>query len=130
VTTVAGVTTPRVFSVVPGNVELTLRNWALLLNTFVLPATNPARTFTDADTTPSVLGSCSWVFANTGATSVTDFDDGFAGQVIAVLLDANTTLVHNAAKIYTNTAANIVGAAGMAVAFMYGDDGVWYELGR
>lgn len=69
-------------------------------------------TFTDADTTPSVSinnEKRSFAFANTGATSVTTFDDGYDGQIITVRMDANTTLVHNNAVMRLPGSVNISG---------------------
>lgn len=58
-----------------------------------VPIILPRITFTDGDTTPSVLDEAYFVTANTGATTITDFDDGVAGQQIVVEVgDANTTV--------------------------------------
>lgn len=52
---------------------------------------------TDGDTTPSIKGVRSIIFGNTGATSVTAFDDGVPLQEIIVRAsNGNTTLVHSA----------------------------------
>lgn len=49
--------------------------------------------FTDGDTTPSVAGRNVFRTVNTGATTITDFDDGVDGQEITVIFsDANTTV--------------------------------------
>lgn len=49
--------------------------------------------FTDADATPSVAQGMYFKTANTGGTTITDFNDGFTGQVIKVIInDANTTI--------------------------------------
>ena len=52
-------------------------------------------TYTDADTTPSVLGpqAFTWEIANTGATSITAFDDISIRQTITCIFkDGNTTI--------------------------------------
>lgn len=83
-------------------------------------------TFKPADATPSVLNLKKWKAGNTGANNVTFFDDGFDGKEISVLGEGFTTVVHNAAKILTNTAANKLLAAGKVYRFtMY--DGKWVE---
>ena len=48
-------------------------------------------TFTDGDTTPSVTGGTVFKTANTGATAITTFDNGSAGQVIYVIHADNNT---------------------------------------
>ena len=54
---------------------------------------HPFKTFTAADATPSVLAGRNFVTANTGATTITDFDDGTDGQEIVVEIgDGNTTI--------------------------------------
>lgn len=51
------------------------------------------RDFDDADDTPSVKGGENFKTANTGATTITDFNDGYDGQTIRVVIgDANTTI--------------------------------------
>ena len=49
--------------------------------------------FADGDATPSVADGSRFYTANTSATTITDFDDGYNGQEIVVLIDdANTTI--------------------------------------
>lgn len=87
-----------------------------------------ARTFADGDTTPSVgLGNV-YATANTGATSITSFDDGATGQRLVVRVDANTT-VRNTSGIKLAGGADVTGAANFAIAFQ-NISGVWYEVGR
>lgn len=73
--------------------------------------------FTDADATPSVAsGQVAYQTANTGATTITDFDDGYEGQTILVVLDANTTIDMSAnANIRGNDGSDVTGAANDAV---------------
>lgn len=57
-------------------------------------------TFTDLDTTPSVAGRPRFREANTGATTITDFDDGAEGQEMYVVFTTNnTTLTHADGKL-------------------------------
>ena len=85
-------------------------------------------TFTDADTTPSVDGKRLWITANTtGATSVTTFDDGIAGQHITILFnDANTTLVHGSTLTLVSN-SNFAAASGDTRFFTTDDGSTWYE---
>jgi hypothetical protein len=63
--------------------------------------------FTDADDTPSVAGYINFKTANTGATTITDFDDGFDGQTIKVIInDANTTIDFTASGLKGNAGAD------------------------
>ena len=48
-------------------------------------------TFTDGDTTPDVRPSTIYKTANTGATTITGFDNGTEGQIIHVVLQDNNT---------------------------------------
>lgn len=85
------------------------------------------KSFVDADTTPSVSGYRCWRTANTGATSITTFDDGFEGQIIEILCDTNTTFV-NGSTLKTTTGANKSPGANRIVMFRY-RGGVWIEIG-
>jgi len=50
-------------------------------------------TFTDTDATPSVTGGSNFITGNTGATTITQFDDGIDGQHIRIEFgDTNTTI--------------------------------------
>jgi hypothetical protein len=71
--------------------------------------------FSDGDATPSVANALSGVFltGNTGATTITSFDDGYQGQEITIFAnDANTTIQHG---------ANIILAGGTNFAMSAGD---------
>ena len=72
-------------------------------------------TFTDADTSPSVKGRTFYQASNTGATTITTFDDGFVGQEITVFAsNGNTTLGHGGG-INTPTGAGVTIASGGSV---------------
>ncbi len=60
-----------------------------------LEALYTVTTFTAGDTTPSVLGGRNFKTANSGSTTITNFDDGIEGQEIFIVLDANTILADN-----------------------------------
>lgn len=86
-------------------------------------------TFTDADTTPSVASRSIWRAANTGATTITAFDDGVDGQSISIrATNANTTIQHNSA-IVNNGAANAA-LPGNGIISYIRRASVWYEISR
>lgn len=53
-------------------------------------------TFADLDTTPSVSNKTVWHTANTGLTTITDFDDETNKLILIRFDDALTTIAHNA----------------------------------
>ena len=85
-------------------------------------------TFTDADATPSVANIRLGITANTGATTITTFDDGIIGQVVTIRFgDGNTTLAHGATlQLIANV--NFTGATGDMKAFITDDGTNWYEV--
>jgi len=90
-------------------------------------------TFTDGDTTPSVVGSNVFKEANTSATSITTFDDGTEGQIITVIFTSddgtgksNTTIVHGSG-IYLRGGANVTPDTNTTMSFVY-DGTYWYEI--
>ena len=86
--------------------------------------------FTDGDTTPDVSGSSFFKTANTGATSITDFDTETVAKVLVIKIeDANTTLVHGANKIYLSGAANWTPASGDTLTLLF-DGTDYFELAR
>ena len=88
-------------------------------------------TFTANTATPSVLNSPSNFFntANSTATTITNFADGYTGQTISVCAnDANTT-VQNNADISLQGAVNFVMTSG-AILTLRRDPGLWREVAR
>ena len=83
-------------------------------------------TFADLDTTPSVDNWDFFKCANTGATSITDFDDVFEGKQILLRLDSNTTIVYNTSFIRTISTANITGSSNTFLRFI-SIGGIWIE---
>ena len=73
-------------------------------------------TFTDADATPDVSVGEYFSCANTGATTITDFDGAYYGKEITVRLDVNTTIQNNS-NIATGTGADLTGSADNAYRF-------------
>ena len=86
--------------------------------------------FTDEDATPPVSAGNNFVTANTAATSITNFDLGIAGQEITIIFgDADTTIVHDVAKIKLSGAANWNPAAGDTLT-LKAYNSIWHEISR
>lgn len=67
----------------------------------------PFRTFTANDATPSVKGGTSFKTANTVATTITTFHDGYDGQQMMVVIgDVNTTIDFTGTTLKGNTGAD------------------------
>jgi hypothetical protein len=93
----------------------------------VVPMMGMPIAFSSGDTTPSVDGHGVFVTANAGATSVTTFDDAFAGQrIMLVAGDADTTIVHGSG-ITTNTGENKALVNGRIYNFYSFDGTTWIE---
>jgi parallel beta-helix repeat protein len=86
--------------------------------------------FGNGDTTPSVAVGSKFQFSNSGATSVTMFDDGIPGQEIEVRGDVNTTIVHNASFIRCRGGVNITGMNADRLVSFRRVAGIWYEMWR
>ncbi len=95
------------------------------------PLGNRITGFTGGDTTPSVNGGNVFVTANTKSpTSITFFDNGIEGQEITIIiLDTNTTFIHNAKFMLLNGAKNITLASGDTITFVFYKN-KWYEKCR
>lgn len=88
---------------------------------------NLYKTFTDLDTTPSVAGRKFFRTNNTGATTITMFDDGTPGQEITIYFaDANTAIT-DGGNLKLNAAFTSTADDTMRLIFTAG---VWYELSR
>lgn len=70
--------------------------------------------FADGDTTPSVRHFKTFKTANTGATVITNFDDGFEGQAITIHIEDDETTIDF-------TAPNLIGNNGFAIKMKTGD---------
>ena len=94
---------------------------------------NSLTSFTDGDTTPSVAKGYVFKTVNTGATSITDFDDGYIGQVIIVVFtDADTTLLDLTAGGQFNLwdSADFNYSASDAATFVKHQSNLWREVSR
>lgn len=102
----------------PENVRFVVETPAKLIKPFV-----------DGDATPSILTSNDntlFKTANTGSTTITDFDDGYAGQSIDVIIgDANTTIDFTASGLKGNVGANWSPTTGDHMTCVY-DGTDWY----
>lgn len=83
--------------------------------------------FANADATPSVSAASFFATNNSGATSITDFDDGTSGQILIVVAgDSNTTIVDGG---NLTMAGNFAMGGGDTIAFLRSGT-TWYELFR
>lgn len=84
-------------------------------------------TFADGDTTPSVATpNALFKTSNTGATTITDLDDGYSGQIVTVLFgDANTTVDFTASGLVGNGGADWTPAVNDSMRCIY-DGTDWY----
>ena len=90
-------------------------------------------TFTDADATPSVTGVEIGECANTGATSITAFDNGHRGQILTVRIDINTTIVDDGSRLRLAGSANFTGnsdAIITLVCMLGGASSQFFEVSR
>lgn len=79
------------------------------------------------DTTPSVLNNDRLRFVNTGATTVTKFDEGANGQFLVVIGDGLTTIAHGA-TIKNALGVNKLLLLDVAYAYVFYNN-IWYGLG-
>ncbi len=86
----------------------------------------------DADATPSVANGDIMVMTNTGATTVTAFDDAAVGQrLLLIFTDGNTTIQDASigGVIQLNGGANFTGSANDTLELVW-DGTNWYEVSR
>jgi hypothetical protein len=89
-------------------------------------------TFTDADATPDVSRADVFAEANTGATTITAFDNGAVGQRIVIIFSTANTTIQDASVggvIQLAGGANFVGSANDTLELIF-DGTNWYELTR
>ena len=93
------------------------------------PLAEITETFTDQDATPSVLTSAQnklFKTGNTVATTITDFDDGYVGQEIWVVIgDSNTTIDFTSSGLKGNGGADWSPSSGDHMSCVY-DGTDWY----
>jgi hypothetical protein len=83
--------------------------------------------FADGDTTPSVAGGTLFRTANTGATTITDFDDGTPGQVIHLVINDDNTEIDNSADIQLDPRTDTTYDSGRSIMLIH-VNGVWREV--
>ncbi len=88
------------------------------------------KTASSGDTTPTAGVQDGWLLiTNAGATTITDFDDGYDGDIITVeFTNANTTLT-DGTNIYLSGSANYNPPANTIMQFLRRGN-KWYELSR
>lgn len=86
---------------------------------------------TNNSTTPAVDKSENghFIASNTAGTAITNFTNGYDGQVISVRTTEANTQFNNGATLSMQGAANYGPANGAILTFRR-DGGVWYEIGR
>lgn len=85
--------------------------------------------FADADATPSVANGNFFEEANTGATTITDFDGAAEGQPIVISFTTANTTIQDGANIQLAGGANFVGSANDMLVLI-SRSGVWIEVCR
>ncbi len=85
------------------------------------------QTLVDGDATPDVSAGAFFATANTGATSITNFDSVLDGIIWLFINDFNTTLVHDATKISLQGGLDYGPAAVGDILKFVKRSGVWYE---
>ena len=87
-----------------------------------------AITYTPGDTTPSVLNASAMNIVNSGAVSITNFDDGVNGQIIVLRFDdANTTITRANAALAGG--ANFTSSANDTLTLRF-NGSIWEEVAR
>lgn len=84
--------------------------------------------FPDLDTTPSVGSGNIYIEANTGATTITDFDDGVAGQTVFIIFTTSNTTVQDSGNLRLAGAFTSTSNDTLTVATPNGTH--WYEVSR
>jgi hypothetical protein len=85
--------------------------------------------YTGGDTTPSVAGCTAIVLTNSGATTITQFDDAEIGQELTVtFMDGNSTISN--ANVYTAGGASFTGTIRDVIKLLYIGGGLWHEVCR
>lgn len=87
-------------------------------------------TLVDGDTTPSVSQGRIFKTANTGSTTITNFDDGIIGQLIRILVnDANTTFDFSASSLKGNGGSDLLATSGDVIFAIYDGTNWWCSVG-
>jgi len=84
-------------------------------------------TFVDGDATPDISSGTFFRTANTGATSISDFDGNTNCLICVKAGDDDTTIEHDPAKIFLLGGLDITLLTG-DIKWFVDESGVWYEL--
>jgi len=88
-----------------------------------------ASSFADLDTTPDDSGGSYFFVTNSGATTITSFDSGTAGQVLILRFTDGNTTINEAGNI--DLSAAFTSSVGDILMFIYdGGTTTWYEVSR
>ncbi|MCK5020205.1 MAG: right-handed parallel beta-helix repeat-containing protein [Candidatus Peribacteraceae bacterium] len=101
-------------------------------NFSVFAFSNLFRVLTDLDTTPDLNGASYWNAANTGATSITAFENAELGREKYITFsNANTTFVHSSVLLLSG-AGNVNPTTNSIMKFMFVDlpSPAWHEVSR
>ena len=86
--------------------------------------------YTDADTTPSVLNARFLDLENSGATSITDLDNGKPNQLLTLTTtDGNTTLV-DSTDLVLKGGSDWTMANGSSITLRCNNESAWIEVSR
>lgn len=85
-------------------------------------------TFTNADTTPSVGIGTLFKCSNSAATTVTSFDDGYAGKEIEIIFTTANTTLNETGNIRLSGVDTLIPGANDTHRFKY-DGTNWYQVG-
>ena len=88
---------------------------------------NKTVVFADGDATPNVYDKELFKTANTGATTITDFEDGYENQKITVVInDANTSIDFTGSNLKGNGGVDWSPSAGDHMTCVYDGEQYWY----
>lgn len=87
-------------------------------------------TLTNNNATPAVLGRRNYKAANSGATVITNFIQGYINQVISIRFTNGNTTIQENANIKLSGGVNFVGTADDILTLILWDDNVWRESNR
>jgi len=102
---------------------------AMVTNQKSLGLIGAPQTFEDADATPTVANYRVFRTANTGSTTITNFEDGADGQEIVIQFNDSNTIIQNNATIKLQGGQNFAPAQ-YDVLLLSKLSTVWIEGGR
>jgi len=79
------------------------------------------------DATPSVQGHDTWLTG--GATTITDFDDGYEGQIIHIIAEHTVTITEGT-NIFLRVNVDFNMVATDTLTLIQKADGKWYQISK